>query len=180
MNIKDILKMVLAALFAALLPASLLFAQDNSIIRALELVEEFHADMHKELKGSAPPVLLLTLKKSSLEHRDKVTSELQSLSWVDRPGPRRHKAVYVLVDDFISTEIDSVSKMKKELHSKDRKKMELTIQRLERTHKEALKKIKGARLTEASKEKRRKPVPIIDSSPYENNPEGKGGGIWER
>ena len=180
MDIKYIIKMVIVALIAALLPASILFAQDNSITRALELVEEFHTSLHKELKGSAPPVLLLTLKKSSLEHREKVTTELTALNWVDRPGMRRNKAVYALVDDYISTEIGSISKMKKELGSTDRARVEKVIERLHGLHKEAMKKIASMHSTEIYKDEKRKPVPIIDSSPHEKNPEGEGGGIWER
>lgn len=172
--------LLLLLLFTVLAPASLALAQDNSITRAIVHVEEFHASMLNELKGSAPPVQMIPFRKEAVEKKKMVTEALRALDWVDRPGERRKKAVYTLLDAHFTAEIESVIELKKGVSSTKKKRVADVITKLERSRVTVLAKIAQTPEGETRKEERRRPVPIIDSSPHDKNPEIEGGGIWER
>jgi hypothetical protein len=136
--------------------------------------------MLSELKGSLPPVQMIYFRKEAVEKKKKATESLRALDWVDRPGERRKKAVYTLLDGFFTSEIETVIELKKGLGTAKKKRVALVITELERSRIKVLAKIAGTPDGEARKEERRRPVPIIDSSPHDKNPEIEGGGIWER
>lgn len=177
---RTLITLLLLLLFTMLTPATSAHAQDNSITRAIEHVEEFHASMLSELKGSLPSVQMIYFSKEAVERKKKATENLRTLDWVDRPGERRKKAVYTLLDDFITGEIETVIELKLSLDTAKKKRVAHVITGLERSRIKVLAKIAGRPDTEARKEERRRPVPIIDSSPHDKNPEIEGGGIWER
>ncbi|MBE9529005.1 MAG: hypothetical protein IME99_07180, partial [Proteobacteria bacterium] len=61
-----------------------------------------------------------------------------------------------------------------------KKRVARVITELERSRIKALAKIAGTPEGDPRKDERRKPVPIIDSSPHDKGPGTEGGGIWER
>ncbi|MBE9529396.1 MAG: hypothetical protein IME99_09180, partial [Proteobacteria bacterium] len=135
---RTLITLLLLLLFTSLAPASSALAQDNSITRAIELVEEFHSTMLSELKGSAPPALMLPFRKNSIEKKKRATEDLRALGWVDRPGERRKRAVYTQVDSFFTKEIESVVELKEGLAPAKKKRVARVITELERSRIKAL------------------------------------------
>ncbi len=176
-QVKKIFLIFLALLF---LPTVAMSAHSNSITRAIELVKEFRVEADKNLKNLLPPELLKKYEENSLKKSKDAVSKLDSLNWTDRPGKRRLKVVNSVVDESITGLIDSVVELKKELTLKERSEIARVVRKLKRLREKIMAEIGEAAGEVASEDKRRKPVPIIDSSPHEKGPEAEGGGIWQR
>jgi hypothetical protein len=157
-------------------------AQDDSITSALNIVEEFHAEAKNQIKdlwknGGADAVS--SLRKLSLESKERTVSDLKSLKWIEKPGTRRYKKIYDLVDSYTGFEIDSVGRLAARVSGVDRKRVAQVVKNLTALKKMKLDKLGESLAIETYERKKPQPVPVIDPSPFEKEM-NKGEGIWYR
>lgn len=157
-------------------------AQDDSITSALNIVEEFHAeakDQLKGLRGNGAGDAVSSLRKLSLENKQRTVSDLKSLKWIEKPGERRFKKIYDLVDSYTGFEIDSVGRLAKEVRGVDQRRLAQVVKDLTALKKMKLDKLGESLAIETYEKKKPQPVPVIDPSPFEKKT-NTGEGIWYR
>jgi len=160
------------------LTASPLYAQTDSVTTALDIVEDFYAVTEKQTGGLDGGEALQKFRKRALEEKEKTTGELRALKWSEKPGTRRFNQVHKIVDAYTGSQIEAVRGLKTDLPAEETS-IDEAVKKLTELKASGLKELSGTLETETYEKKGDKPVPIIDRSPFETEPD-KDGGIWYR
>jgi hypothetical protein len=163
-------------LLLLLIPVHTAYAQSDSISKAVKVVTAFHAEAEVLVKGLPGAPAGPSFHKESLESKEKTLSEIKSLGWTVPPGESRFDSVYSLVKEYMNGEIGSVKGLAKKGRADE---VEQTLTRLRYFRNEQLAELDETLPYETYEREKRKPVPVIDTSPYEKEP-GRGKGIWDR
>lgn len=157
-----------------ILSASTALAQSDSISEALKVVEEFHS----EAKGLTTGLADSSFHKDSLESKEKTISEIKSIRLTATPGRKRFERVFSLVEKYMDQEISAVRGLDRTGARKNTK-VKKAADRLSNMKGKKLEELQKTLPYETYERKKREPVPLIDTSPYEEEPE-KEKGIWYR
>lgn len=154
------------------------FAED-SVSTSLRIVKDFHAASMSMLADFGKDEGLkadFTLKKAEAEAR------LEKLKVTEPPGKRRFDEVYSITEAFTESLLASLKDIKQDMAREDKAGFEDALKGLEGVREENLEELRVALKAESPEEEKREPVPVIDQSPYEKNPESPEGpsGIWFR
>ncbi len=155
------------------------YAQDDSVTSALNIVEEFHTEARGQLKGLGSTGAASSLRKQSLESKERTVSRLKSLKWIEKPGTRRFNKIYDLVKSYADLEIDSVERLAQEVRGVDRRRVAQVVKNLTALRKIKLDKLGESLAVEVYERKKPQLVPVIDPSPL-GKETNKGEGIWYR
>jgi hypothetical protein len=162
-----------------LLTAAPARAQGDFIASALKIVNQFHAESKARLKDLEASKAVASFRKQSLKSKELTAKDIESLRWVEKPGSRRFKLVYNLVDSYTDLEIASVGRLAAKVSTDDRKSVERTARTLATLKKANLEELSESLPLETYKRAEPKPVPIIDRAPFEKGATD-GDGIWDR
>jgi hypothetical protein len=154
-------------------------AQDDFIASALQVIDRFHTESRLQLKDLKSSGAVASFHKKSLKSKESAAKDIETLRWIEKPGPRRFKLVYSRVDSYTEMEIDSVGRLAAEVSADDRPRVERTAKRLRALKKTGLERLGKSLPLETYKRAEPQPVPIIDRAPFEKEPT-KGDGIWYR
>ena len=154
-------------------------AQDDFIASALKVVKQFHAESRVRLKGLEASGAVASFRTESLKSRELTSKDIKTLRWIEKPGPRRFKLIYNLVDAYTDTEISSVARLAAEVSGAERLSVERTAKTLRALKKLKLEKLGESLPLETYKRTEPKPVPIVDRAPFEKGAT-EGEGIWHR
>jgi hypothetical protein len=163
-------------LLLLLIPVHTAYAQIDSISKAVKVVTAFHAEAEVLVKGLPGAPAGPSFHKESLESKEKTISEIKSLGWTVPPGEARFESVYSLVKRYMNEEIRSIKGLAKKGPAEE---VEHTLTRLRYFRNEKLAEVDETLPYETYEKKKREPVPVIDTSPYEKGP-GREKGIWDR
>ena len=163
----------------ALLTAAPARAQGDFIASALKIVNQFHAESKARLKDLDTSKAVASFRKESLKSKELAAKDIETLRWIEKPGPRRFKLVYNLVDSYTDLEIASVGRLAAEVGAGDRKSVERTAKTLRALKLVHLEELSESHPLETYKRAEPKPVPIIDRAPFEKGATD-GEGIWHR
>ncbi len=166
-------------ILSALLTASPALAQGDFIASALNIVNQFHAESEVRLKDLEPSRAVASFRKESLKSKELTAKDIETLRWIEKPGPRRFKLVYSLVDAYTDMEISSVARLAAEVGADDRKDVERTAKTLATLKKANLEKLSESLPLETYERVEPQPVPIIDRAPSDKGATN-GEGIWDR
>ncbi len=162
-----------------LLTAAPAQAQSDFIASALKIVNQFHAESKVRLKDLGTSRAVVSFRKESLKSKELTTKDIETLRWMEKPGPRRFKLIYNLVDSYTDLEIASVGKLAAEVSAGDRLSVERAARTLRALKLVHLEKLGESHPLETYKRAEPQPVPIIDRAPFEKGATD-GEGIWDR
>lgn len=172
-----------AALLAMLVISGLLaavsYAQSDSVSTAQRIVSDFFDAANGLTRGYDIGPGPGELRRLLLENRDKAHSDLQTLNWTEEPGQRRFELVYRRVDSYMEDQMKPVKELYSRVPPEDKAAVEGILKRLTELRSAKLKELNDSLKAETFKQEKRKPVPVIDRSPYEKGPDSDKG-IWER
>lgn len=166
---------LLILLAAAVLPSAV-FAQTGSVPVALKAVQEFYTETDALTRDLDSGPKRDEAQKALAANRDSAVKEIHSIDWVEAPGKRRFKKIYAVVEAYLDAQIDLTQKFAKDLPAG---KNEEPLKKLSASKDAKLKALTESSSAEAREERKEKPNPVIDRSPYETSP-GTDKGIWER
>lgn len=173
------LAVFLAVFMIATLFAALSYAQSDSVSTGVRIVDEFYGTAKDLTVGYDIGPGSGGLRRVLLENREKTAGDLHSLNWTEEPGQRRFEMVYRLVDSYIENQMKPVRELLASVPPEDKVKVEGVLKKLAELRDAKLKELNDSLKAETFKQEQRKPVPVIDRSPYEKGPDGDRG-IWER
>ncbi|MFQ5441202.1 MAG: hypothetical protein ACE5EB_00585 [Thermodesulfobacteriota bacterium] len=171
--------MIIRILLLIMLLAAPVYAQNDIVSVGLRAVDDFHTTTTELMGGLKGKKAVKSFSKSALKEREKTTSEIRSLRWLEKPGMRRFNIVYEKVDNYFKGQVSSIKALEEELGGKDKARLEKIIKKLKELRGQKLKELDEAVKFETFERKKEKPVPLIDRSPFEKGP-GKDEGIWYR
>ncbi len=153
----------------------------DAVSAAVKVVEDFsesEMSLLKDLEG-VPEAGLLSLQKRLSGRTLETKAGIKETGWSEGPGPRRFSRVYRMVDRYTLDQIDMIKAYAERSGLSDSPSYKRLMKELTKARKGALKELSEARRFEVPEDKRHRPVPIIDRSPFEQDKQG-GKGIWDR
>lgn len=154
------------------------FAETGSVPAALQAVEGFYAGITAETKDLGESAAVKDFRKRALEEKDRVHAQIRSIDWAETPGKKRFEKIYKFFDSYTVSQIASVKGLAMKLPG-DKARIEEAIKRLTELKAGKIKELNEASKNEVTEEKKIKPVPVIDRSPFEKEPDSDKG-IWYR
>lgn len=151
------------------------YAETGAIKASIKAVEEFYNETQNLTKDLTDMPAVKQMRAASLELKDAAIRNLENLHRVEKPGKKRFNHAYGAADSYMDAQIEAV----KGTSPEDKARIEGIVKTLLALKTEKLKAVKETEKFERTDEKKRRPVPSIDRSPYEKSPEGDKG-IWER
>ena len=153
-------------------------AERGAIGASIRAVDEFYNETQNLTKDLADTPAVKEMRAEALRQKDAAIKNLENLNRVDRPGKKRFKQAYGIADSYIDARIEAVKALP-QTSPEDKARIEGIVKNLLALKTEKLNAVNETEKFERTYEKKIKPVPSIDRSPYENSPEGDKG-IWER
>ncbi|MBI5888578.1 MAG: hypothetical protein HZB82_07710 [Deltaproteobacteria bacterium] len=153
-------------------------AERGAIGASIRAVDEFYNETQNLTKDLADSPAVKEMRAASLEQKDAAVKNLENLNRVDRPGKKRFKQAYGIAASYMDARIEAVKALP-QASPEDKARIGGIAKTLLALKAEKLNAISETEKFERTDEKKIKPVPSIDRSPYENSPEGDKG-IWER
>ena len=147
----------------------------DSVSTAIRVVDDFYKETSQLLKGLLLEKDLSTFQDHSIREKEKTIAEIKRIRWTEDPGKRRAQHIMRIVDLYTREQIESV----KGLVPEDEERLRDVINRLSAKREEVLSELTESFKYEVPRKKKIRPVPSIDISPFEDQPEG-GRGIWDR
>lgn len=172
---KKLLPFCILAIVAVILPVSA-SAQTGSVSVALKAVNEFYTETDALTRGFEQGAITVEAQKKSAEYQDSAIKEIHAIDWIDRPGKRRFKKIHTVVDAYLEKQFGLITKLFVDMPKPDAGE---ALKKLVASKDAKLKALEEASALEVVEEKKEKPNPVIDRSPYETTP-GTDKGIWER
>ncbi|TAN63010.1 hypothetical protein EPN18_03515 [bacterium] len=174
---KKILPLCILVIVAVIFPVSV-NAQTGSVSVALKAVNEFYTETDALTRGFEQGAITAEAQKKSAEYQDTAIKEIHAIDWIDRPGKRRFKKIHTVVETYLEKQLSLIRKLFVDITKPDAGAGE-TLKKLVASKDAKLKALEEASSLEVVEEKKEKPNPVIDRSPYETTP-GTDKGIWER
>jgi hypothetical protein len=180
---KSVLTLMLTTVMLMSSPGSV--SAEGAVSTASGIVKEFHATELALIteagvaKPPAGPADLAAHIATLSEVRDEAIAELKSIGISEAPGQRRAGRVYGLIDSYTGGRIESIRRLQAGLRSPERERLDPVILKLISLREAGLKELDESLKSEAREEGVRKPVPVMDQSPYEGT-ESDGQGMWYR
>jgi hypothetical protein len=169
------LPLCILAIAVVILPVSA-NAQTGSVSVALKAVNEFYTETDALTRGFEQGAITAETQKKSIEYQDTAIKEIHAIDWVDRPGKRRFKKIHTVVETYLEKQLSLIRKLFVDMAKPDAGE---ALKKLAASKDARLKALEEASSLEVVEEKKEKPNPVIDRSPYETTP-GTDKGIWER
>lgn len=154
-------------------------AESDFITSAVRVVRQFHSESRIRLRRLEASAAVDSFRTKSLKSQELTAKDIESLRWIEKPGPRRFNLIYNRVDAYTDAEIRSVKSLAAEVGTEERLDVERTVKSLQTSKRTKLEKLVELLPLETFKRTEPPPVPIVDRSPFETKPT-KGGGIWYR
>ncbi|HHL39876.1 MAG TPA: hypothetical protein ENJ37_05170 [Deltaproteobacteria bacterium] len=154
-------------------------AQTDCVSIALRHVDEFEAALGRAVEPLMPEAA--PAMEEASRRSDETARMLRNIRWSDEPGPRRQRRVARVFDDYAAALIDSLRSLAPRLDPDGRKRAAEAVDLLEGMRLEAVEEIRTSTDSHPKPREPRRPVPLIDRSPFEDKPEEGGGrGMWDR
>lgn len=169
--------LLFTALFLLLLCVPV-YAETGAISASIRAVDEFYNETQNLTKDLADMPAVKEMRVASLVQKDAAIKKLENLNRVDRPSKKRFKHAYDTAASYMDARIEAVKALP-QTSPEDKTRIESIVKTLLALKTEKLNAVNETEKFEQTDEKKIKPVPSIDRSPYEKSPEGDKG-IWER
>lgn len=166
-------KALFLGLIIVLFPA-LSLAQNDSVSTAIDIVEDFHKDSNR---------LMTKANLTAPENlRKKAIGDLEGIRLTETPGPKRFDHVYGVVDGYTRAVMSHFETSATKVHGPAYEALRNGLRELRTMRESSLSGLKESQKFETPAEKRIKPVPSLDTPPYEKTPTEPDGapGIWYR
>ncbi|MEE9613968.1 MAG: hypothetical protein V3W31_03310 [Thermodesulfobacteriota bacterium] len=167
-------RLILAALLTLSLAPE---ARGDTVSDALDAVETFAAEVGELTKGLPDRAGADAFQKLSTGRSKKTLSEIKAMRWAEEPGSRRSRHLLESVESYTAEEIDSIKALGGS--GADKVRLDEIIKTLTTLRERSLKELRESYGSVTFPAKRRKAVPSVDTSPYEEGPD-RGKGIWDR
>ncbi len=145
-------------------------------IKAIEDFERSSLDYLKAFEGAGGASILI---KRYRDRTMETLSLIKEVRWSEGPGPRRFRRVLRIVDLYTADQIEMIEDFGRGSGFAGSPLFDEVMDGLARAREKALGELKKAFRLEVVEEKRIRPVPLIDRSPFEEDKQG-GKGIWDR
>ncbi|MEK6531737.1 MAG: hypothetical protein AABZ23_04500 [Deltaproteobacteria bacterium] len=152
------------------------FAQGDSITVAISVIEDFSTESYSvigAIDGKA------AYKAGLSENKEKTLAELKTLNWVFKPGLRRFMRIHSIVSSYFEGEILQIKSFISEARPDDDQGIKAAHEKLNAIRNEKFRLLLASIESETYERKLNRPVPLIDSSPFEHEPDDATG-LWYR
>ncbi len=158
-------------------------ARADTVDDAVALVEEFASrrdGLVKEMNFSSEATRFVRERAAATE---KTTTELKTLRWTEEPGKRRTSRITRAVEGYLDDEIEALGDLRERLPGREGD-VDDILSELSSLRERILQELaesfkKEAERMEKGAPKPPRPVPSVDTSPFETKPEMEKG-IYER
>ncbi len=162
--------------FIIIVHAPLAGAQGDAITVAIAVIEDFSEESYSVVKAIDRET---SYNNASSMDREKTLAELETLNWVHKPGARRFMRIYSIVSSYFEGEIARIKSFISEARPQDGESLETIHRELDAIKNEKFRLLLASIKSETYERKPKGPVPVIDSSPFEHEPDDATG-LWYR